>query len=299
MNQLVSILIITMNRKDELFEVLDSIKLQQYNNYEIIIAENGSTKEIIKEHQNKIKLYPNVQYHILPENLGVSGGRNYLLKISRGDIIIEIDDDASFVHEDSIIKVITYFDNNPSVGIQAFKSINFYTNQVDRNEFPFRNKKYDPQNATECMWFIGVGHAFTRELIDKIGIYRDFFPWGSEEQDYALRALNANYKIVFRPDIKVLHKKSPYGRIDNPIQHGSVAFNNMMKIPAYNLPPIFFLSYLIIRGSQFIIKYKSLTPIIDGLKLLFSKWATIKIHRQPISFTKSIKLLFQGARILF
>lgn len=299
MDKLVSVLIITMNRQGELFEVLKTIKDQTYSNVEILIAENGSKKTIIKEHKKRLKEYDDIQYFVLQNNLGVSGGRNYLLKKATGDVIIEIDDDALLVEKDSISNVVNYFNDNPEVGIQAFKSINYYTKKMDRYEFPFRNKKLDIQKPTECAWFIGVGHAFTRDLINKIGYYRDFFPWGSEEQDFALRTLSKNYEIIFNPAIKVLHKKSPFGRINNPIRHATVAFNNMMKIPAYNLPFIFLFTYLLIRGSQFVFKYRSIKPVYYGFKDLINDWSEIKNVRNNLGFNKSIKLMFNGARVLY
>ena len=235
----------------------------------------------------------------MSENLGVSGGRNFLLKKAKGDVIIEIDDDALLVEKDSISKVVNYFNENPKVGIQAFKSINYYTEKMDRNEFPFRNKKLVLKEPTECAWFIGVGHAFTKEVINKVGYYRDFFPWGSEEQDFSLRALSNNYKIIFNPRVKVLHKKSPHGRINNPIKHATVAFKNMMKIPAYNLSLILFCTYLLIRGTQFVVKYRSFIPVLIGIKDLIDEWDQIKILRKNIGLFNSLKLLLNGARIVF
>ncbi len=85
-----SIIIPTYNVDKYISKTLESILLQKYNNYEIIIVDDGSTdntRQIINSIKDKrIKL-------ICQKNSGVSKARNEGIKNSKGDYIIFVDGD--------------------------------------------------------------------------------------------------------------------------------------------------------------------------------------------------------------
>lgn len=171
---MVSVLMITHNRSEELIDTVKNILEQTHKNIEIIIVENGSLDAVIQKNRELLKDF-DLQYIVSNENLGVSGGRNLALKEANGDVIIEIDDDAVFDDPKSIDNVISFFEKNPTIGIQAFQIINYYTRKITNEEYPFRDKSRDSNSEGYTTWFIGAGHAFRKELIDEIGLYRDFF----------------------------------------------------------------------------------------------------------------------------
>lgn len=256
---MVSILIITHNRSEELLETIKNIKAQTVKDIEIIVVENGSDKEVVQTNEAALKEY-GLTYINNNENLGVSGGRNVALKLSKGEIVLEIDDDAVFDDDTAIENVVKFFDEHKEIGIQAFQIINYFSREITPNEYPFKDKKRDSMQSGYSAWFIGAGHAFRRELINDIGYYRDFFPWGSEEQDYAVRAMDAGYKIYYNADIIVFHKKSLKGRINNPTKFAIVALTNRYKFAMYNFPFTNILTHMFVRSAQSVIKFKN--PII-------------------------------------
>ncbi len=95
MNLLVSIIIPTYNRFGFLGETLESIKVQQYQNWECIIVDDGSndyTEELVNfyiEKDERIKFFQR------PVSLkkGANSCRNYGYKISKGQYINWFDDD--------------------------------------------------------------------------------------------------------------------------------------------------------------------------------------------------------------
>lgn len=279
---MVSVLIITHNRSKELLETIKNINSQTFKEIEIIVVENGSDDEVVETNKAALKVR-DVTYISSEKNLGVSGGRNKALKLAKGEVIIEIDDDAVFDDDSSIEKIVKFFDEHKDVGIQAFRIINYYSREITPVEFPFKNKKRDPVKPGKSAWFIGAGHAFTRELIDEIGYYRDFFPWGSEEQDYSVRAIDAGYNIFYNSEIIVYHKKSPKGRISNPTEFAIVALTNRYKFALYNFPLFNVLSHIFIRSIQSVLKFKNpLIPIV-ALYRTFNQWNYIKSERNVIS----------------
>ena len=92
MSQLISIIIPVYNAERTLCKCLDSILEQNFNNYEIILVNDGSkdsSLEICKEYSSK---HQNISV-INQNNAGVSSARNAGLEIAKGDWITFIDSD--------------------------------------------------------------------------------------------------------------------------------------------------------------------------------------------------------------
>ena len=92
MSQLVSIIIPVYNAEHTLCKCLDSILEQDFNNYEIILVNDGSkdsSLDICNEYGSK---HHNISV-INQNNAGVSSARNAGLDVAKGDWITFIDSD--------------------------------------------------------------------------------------------------------------------------------------------------------------------------------------------------------------
>ena len=90
---LVSVIIPTYNRKDNLIEAIESVFAQTYPNYEVIVVDDGSsdgTKEKLQEIRKKL-------VYIHQNNSGVSTARNKGILSSKGDYIALLDSDDLFM----------------------------------------------------------------------------------------------------------------------------------------------------------------------------------------------------------
>lgn len=201
MNNLVSFIIPTLNRHDDLKETIQMLDKQNYRNYEIIIVDNNSsdnTNDIFKE-------YKNIKYYRLNENIGCVAGRNYGFSRSKGDIIIFLDDD-SFPGKNSISKTMEIFLNNPDVGVITF-NIKDYNTSIDEFE------KYEKNGTSlnENYYWSGCGGAFKREILEKEGLLDE---WGMEspyELSISAKAIRLGLKCVSNDEIFVFHKWSGKG----------------------------------------------------------------------------------------
>ena len=81
---LVSVVIITWNRKDDVLESIQSIYEQNYQNVEIVVVDNGSTDGTADA---LAQGFPGVKIVALDRNTGVSEGRNLGVAAAKGDII--------------------------------------------------------------------------------------------------------------------------------------------------------------------------------------------------------------------
>ena len=87
-----SIIIPVYNRPDEVDDLLYSLTLQTYTNFEILVIEDGSTvpcQSVVERYEKKLK----IRYFTIP-NGGPSVARNYGARISEGEYLLILDSDC-------------------------------------------------------------------------------------------------------------------------------------------------------------------------------------------------------------
>lgn len=110
----VSVIIPTYNRGDLILDSLQSIFLQNYSDYEIIVVDDGSTDNtedvlsyLIKD--NKIR-------YVKQDNHGESSARNHGILLSQGKYIAFLDSDDLF--EPTKLKMqVQYLEDHPEIGL--------------------------------------------------------------------------------------------------------------------------------------------------------------------------------------
>ena len=261
-----------------------------YGDVHTIVVENGSDSGVVEENARFIEAQSNVDHVLLDSNRGVWGGRNRAIELSKGEFLLELDDDAVFDNTDAIERAVAYMSAEREVGILAFQVINFHTRTITPQEYPFRDKNRDPEESGPCAWFIGAGHLIRRSVIDRIGLYREFHPWGSEELDLSLRAMDEGYCIHYFSGSRVLHKKSPNARVTHPLQFGRMALKNRVKVALLNLPWCSAVSYFLVRGTQLAIRYRDPRIPVCALVDLWKERDYIVKHRKRVQRRTLAKL---------
>lgn len=191
---MLSVIIISYKRKDDLIECVNSLKHNIKVKFEIIIVHNDM-EQIQFEDKSIIEVIP--EY-----NLGVAGGRNYGVNFSKYNYLFFIDDDATLVTEVSldVVKKLNYI-----TPVLAVKSIDYYTGFLR----PKENVKIN--NKGFCNKYVGVGHFILKEVFLLKKGYDIISLYGMEEFNFQYKLLNDNQKIKFSNTI-VKHKKSLEGR---------------------------------------------------------------------------------------
>lgn len=209
---LVSYIILTRNRKEELTDALRSIQRQDYKSKEIIVIDNASTDgttETVKDN------FPDVKYYRMDKNVGTFAGRNEGIKRAKGDIIIFLDDDAVFEKTKETTTVIDKFNSKPEYDAIAFKIIDYQSGDVSHGVqhggYPIRGKG-DITEEKEVSYFFSGGVAFRRHVFEYIGLFPEEYFIDCEEMEFSFRMLEKGMKILFTPQIAVLHRLSPSGR---------------------------------------------------------------------------------------
>jgi len=213
--QKISIIVPTYNREKPLLSALESIKKQTYENYEVIVVNDGGddVRNIIKD--SELENYIYVRHS---NNLGLFASLNTGLKLATGDFVTELDDDDLF-RPNALELLISGFTNNGIKAVYGKANRNFnyrcgdiipeenYTlaNMVKRGESPLETGR----NWTTC------NRMFRKEIFDDIGYFDDTLPClGDMEMnfrvldEYGVDAWNFIDKIVV--DVNISQKSMTY-----------------------------------------------------------------------------------------
>lgn len=128
-----SIIIPTHNVENYIKKCLDSVMKQTFEDYEVIVADDGSTdktKDIIRKY--KVTL-------IESEFVGVSEARNLALKKAKGDYLIFLDGD-DWWDKELLEKINESSKNSPDLIRFQIRTVTDTNEKVDYEEESFENK---------------------------------------------------------------------------------------------------------------------------------------------------------------
>ena len=92
-----SVIIPTYNRETFLPKAIDSVLSQDYNNYEIIVIDDGSTDNTVKLMNDYLAKDKRIKFLINDENKGVSYSRNRGINEAKGEFVTFLDSDDIFL----------------------------------------------------------------------------------------------------------------------------------------------------------------------------------------------------------
>lgn len=125
-NKNVSIIIPTYNASKYIIQTLESVIVQSFNDYEIIIVDDCSKDDTVLKIKNYLNnINANFNLIVNEKNLGVAISRNKGISVAKGQFIAFLDSDDIW-HKDKLDKQITFMREND----YAFS----YTNQYSINE---------------------------------------------------------------------------------------------------------------------------------------------------------------------
>lgn len=164
---LVSIITPSYNRKDFIDEAIDSVLAQTYDNWELIIVDDGST-DGTKDHIRHYLEDERIKY-FYQENQGQSVARNFALTKAKGSLISFLDSDNLWLAH-RLQVMITAKHKNPEYEI-------IYTNGYTINEQGQRLQQNDMERfsgkiAERLFWdnFVGMNAVLVeKKCFDEMG----------------------------------------------------------------------------------------------------------------------------------
>ena len=288
MTDLISLIIITYNRPDDLLDLLESLRLQKdiSSVKEVLILNNASTVsyDAVEQfiHQNPgLK----ITYIFSNENIGVSRGRNKLMTMAAGELLLVLDDDIIFQDPDTLQKIAPIFEipffRDSKTGIITFRVIYYETKEVQRTALPHKQfEKYKDKAVFLTSYFAGCAHLLQKKILTATGLYPEDFFYGMEEYDLSYRVINAGYSIGYSNVVTFEHKESPKGRQAH-YKKLSSQWVNKSKVAWRYLPRVYYFTTMFLWSFEYIRKAKG------NWNGYFTSWAkTLRIcvteGRKPI-----------------
>lgn len=141
---LFSIVVPVFNSSKTIRNCLDSILLQSYKNYEVVIVNDGSTddsKEICSEYTSK---YSNFHLHNF-SNLGVTINRIRGKLLSKGDYIIFVDSDDT-INQDLLLTLNKVLHKHPDLDLIRYQA-NLLNDESYKN-----HERYNYTDKCDCIY---------------------------------------------------------------------------------------------------------------------------------------------------
>ncbi len=216
---LVSVIILSHNRRDEMREALLSVTAQDYAQVEIVVLDNGSTDGSAEMITSE---FPDVRLIALSENIGACAGRNRAFEETSGKYIFQMDNDATVGPDGAIASMVSRMEEEDDLGIIFTRIEDPSTRRAYRPGYGGRH--VDDEFYT---WrFHGCAAMIRREAIDQAGYYlpEEFFR-AAEENDLAVRVIDAGFNILYMPSVTAYHTLSPKARDGGEIVYLTVRNN--------------------------------------------------------------------------
>ncbi len=217
---LVSIVIPNWNGVHHLPTCLESLRCQTFRDFEVIVADNGSTDgslELLACH------YPEVQVLTLGENRGFAGACNAGIKSAQGEFVVLLNNDTE-TDPHWLDEIVAAFQRHPEAGIVASKMLLFDRRDIfhtagdfyrvdgipgNRGVWQRDEGQYDREEAvfSAC----GGSAVYQKAMLDQVGLLDEDFFFSCEDVDLAWRAQLACWRCVYAPCAVVYHKLSATG----------------------------------------------------------------------------------------
>lgn len=200
-----AIVILTMNRREQVMEALSScLNCDFPKKTQIIVVDNGSTdgtEDAIKEYVSNLEI--EFIYYKFSKNVGCAPGRQKGYELSNAEYVYFLDDDAIIPKEMYKIffkETLEYLDSNPFVASLTTRIQDIILN-YDRP--PDYAKKYINKRPV-IMMYLGGSH-FLRKNAFNNPLYMDI-KYGYEELAPSITAYNNGYSNIYFSDAYIIHK---------------------------------------------------------------------------------------------
>ncbi len=187
---LVSIVIPTYNRPELLVQTLESIAMQTYSNYEVLVVDDGSPTDDAKKVCERFK---DVQYIRSENSGGPARPRNIGIQKSKGDYVAFVDDDDIWL-PNKLETQVTILENNPDFGLVhgCCKTIDLEGNPSDI--IIGRPGTLEEKHGKVSLRMVGNWTLMTptvllrKKVIDAVGLFNEDMPPIGEDAEFWIRS---------------------------------------------------------------------------------------------------------------
>jgi GT2 family glycosyltransferase len=308
----VTVVIPHFSGKEILRHCLESLDKTEYSDYEVLIADNGSTdgsREMIQAE------FPEVRIVESKTNLGFAGGCNLGIRASRSPYIVLLNNDTE-VTPGWLGRIVETADMDDSVAAVQPKILSFHDRrrfdycgaaggELDLFGYPFAwgrlfdsmeidTGQYDVRR--QVFWATGAAVLLRRSALDRVGLLDEAFFAHMEEIDLNWRFNLAGYKVVFEPEAVVYHQTGGTLGQDRfrkmVLNHRNsllmILRNHTASTLMWVLPLRILLEGITVVMAAMIGQPKRAVAVLWGLWGVLTHWKTVSDGRRSIRRFRSI-----------
>ena len=211
-----TVIVVCWNVADVLGQCLTHLLNQDYENYEILVVDDGSDDNTVEIAQQAL-VSGILTIVRSPTNRGCAHARNLGLRHAKGEIIAFIDADA-FAAATWLSRVVVAFEGDETIGGVA-STVFFAANPmvingaggtINRQGLAADlslNESYErAEIASEALYPMGCGMAVRRSAAERVGAFDDRMLNYYDDVDYGIRLWRAGYRVVVAADAWVDHE---------------------------------------------------------------------------------------------
>lgn len=208
--------ILTWNGLSHTMRCLDSLLAHTHSPFMVLVRDNASTDETSAYLQSLTD--PRIRVHVGRENLGVSGGRNWLLDA----LLPDMQDDELLVLLDNDIEVsagwetpfVTAFQEQPRLGVAGRWAFSMLVHDGWRDILAEHGGASGPVDTVQgCTFWLRAAAARTVGRFDEsLGRF-----W-HEDDDYSIRALHAGWDVQRVAGDGIVHHEHGSGVATDPLK---------------------------------------------------------------------------------
>ena len=216
-NPLVSVIIPTHNRAKYITKALDSVLFQSYQDFEIIIVDDGSTDNTKSVLESYLK-DPRIVY-IYQQNQKVSKARNNGAKRAKGEYIALLDSDDYWLDSRKLEKQVRFFEENPEYLLTSGGIVRIAESgqEISKVLNPEADGAIRESVLFSCL-FTPSGAMFRKSIFEKIGGFNETSDL-SEDWEFFLEIGKYgkfyNFQDYFVAYLQGSQNRSNFNRRDN------------------------------------------------------------------------------------
>lgn len=288
-----SIIVPVYNRPNETEELLESLAVQQFTDFELILVEDGSSetsKHLAEHYSQKIDLK-----YFFKENTGPGDSRNFGMEKASGNYFLFFDSDCviptdymSRANELLSIRKLDAF-GGPDNAHESFSNTQKAINYAMTSFFTtggIRGGKKQLDKFQPRSFNMG----FSREVYENTGGFSDIHP--GEDPDLSYRIMKGGYKVGLIRECFVYHKRRiDFGKYLKQVYKFGVVRVVLNKWHPDKTSPVFVLPTLFLLGSLFCLASATISLWALGPLAIFSVLILLDSLLQTNSVVISFKAL--------
>ena len=306
----IPIAIINWNGLEDTKECITSVLASRNMEFKIYLLDNASAKN---EYETLEELYQNepVSVHQSETNLGFTGGSNLLFDLifqeSKSEYIVLLNNDT-IVDELWLSELVSHAKTQDS-HIVSSKMISYYNrDSMDNAGHMMLNTgeiipighgrpKAEHDSTNTNMGACAGAALYSREMLEKIGLFDPTFSTGYEDAEMGLRAKVFGYKCTYCPTAIVYHKMgSSIRKIFNEdystMIQTSILYSYFKLLPKVNiikaLPSFLFKTLAMVVIDILFIRPKYLRVLFNSWKNVFKMRKKIRAERKKLASIQKI-----------